>query len=90
MYIKENYGQEALHQLPLWEKDVIKLSHYRNHRIFILRCISHNLVPVSVQLKLTYSKLSQGARKIIGKAERQLLQDRVRCITRQLKTVATG
>ena len=66
MYIKENYGQEALHQLPLWEKDVIKLSHYRNHRIFILRCISHNLVPVSVQLKLTYSKLSQGARKIIG------------------------
>ena len=73
-------GQEALNQLQLSEKDTIRLSHYRNHRIYTLRCISNYLVPVSISLKLSHSKLSQCARKIIEKAERQLLQDRVRCI----------
>ena len=59
---------------------MIRLSNYRNHGIFTLRCIRNNLVPVSVKLKSTHSKLSQGAKKIIQKAEKQLLQDRVRCI----------
>ena len=66
-------------------KDMISLSHYRNHRIFTLRCISNNLVPVSVRLKLTHSKLSQGARKIIEKVEKQLLQDRVKCINKTIE-----
>ena len=42
---------------------------------------------VSVKLKSSCSKLSQGARKIIEKAEKQLLQDRVRCIN---KTIEEG
>ena len=83
-YIKEIYGQEALNQLQLWEKDTIRLSKYKNH-IYTLRCISNNLVPVSVKLKLSHSKLSQGARKIIEKAERQLLQDRARCINKTIE-----
>ena len=33
----------------------------------MLRCISKNLVPVSIKLKPDKSKLSQGARKIIKK-----------------------
>ena len=40
---------------------------------------------VSVKLKSTYSKLSQVARKIIEKAERQLLWDRVRCINKTIE-----
>ena len=67
--IKEKYGIEALHQLQLWEKGVVQENDYRNHRIFTLKCISNNLVPVSVKLKPSYSKLSQGARKIIQRAE---------------------
>ena len=87
-YIKEKYGQEALNQLQLWEKDTIRLSDYRNHRIYTLRCISNNLAPVSVRLKSSHRKLSQGARKIFEKAERQLLQDRVRCINKTIEDSA--
>ena len=84
-YIKGKYGQEALNQLRLWEKDVIRLSDYKNHRIFTLRYINKNLVPVNIRLKSANRKLSQGARKIIEKAEKQLLQDRVRCINRTIE-----
>ena len=84
-YIKGKYGQEALNQLRLCEKDTIRLSDYKNHRIFMLRCISSNLVPVRVKLKSAHSKLSQGARKIIEKAQKQLLQDRVRCINKTIE-----
>ena len=56
-------GQEALKQLQLWEKDTIRLSDYRNHRKFILRYISNNLVPGSIRLKSAHSKLSQGQEK---------------------------
>ena len=40
---------------------------------------------VSVRLKSSCSKLSQGARKIIERAERKLLHDRVRCIKKRIK-----
>ena len=83
-YIKGKYGQEALNQLQLWEKDTIRLSDCRNHRLFTLRCISNNLVPVSIRLKSAHSKLSQGARNITEKVQKQLLQDRVRCINRTI------
>ena len=84
-YVKEKYGLEALHHLQLWGKGVVKDSDYRNHRIFTLRCISHNLGPVSIKLKPSDSKLSIGTRKIIQRAERQLLQDRVKCINRRIE-----
>ena len=84
-YIKGKYGQEALNQLQLWEKYTIRLSDYKNHRIFMLRCITKNFVPFSIKLKLDKSKLSQGGWKIIKKAERQLLQDRVRCSNKPIE-----
>ena len=84
-YIKAKYGQEALNQLQLWEKATIRLSDYKNCRIYTLRCTSNNLVPVGVRLKLTHSKLSQDAGKIKEKAERQLLQDSVRCINKAIE-----
>ena len=66
-------------------KGVIKESDYKSNRIFTLKCVSNNLVLVSVKLKPSYSKLSQGARKIIEKAERQLLQERIRCINKTIE-----
>ena len=83
--IKEKYGIEALQQLQLWEKSVLKDSNYKNHRIFTLKCISYNLVTVSVKLKSSCSKISPEARKIIEKGERQLLQDRVRGINKTIE-----
>ena len=74
-----------MQQLCLWVKGVLREGIYKNHRIFGLKCISNKLVLVSVKLKSSCSKLSQGARKIIEKAERQLLQDRVRCINKTVE-----
>ena len=80
--IKEKYGIEALQQLQLWERNVFRASNYRNHRIFTLKCISQKLTLVSIKLKPSDNKISTSARKIIEKAERQLMQDWVRGIYR--------
>ena len=86
--IKEKYGLEALQQLNLWERNTIRVSNYKNHRIFTLKCIGQNLIPFSTRIKPIRSKhnISASARKIIERAERQLMQDRVRGInnTRQV------
>ena len=69
---------EALHLLRDWEKLQIRDCNYRNHRIYILRCISKGLIPVSIRLKTTIRP--EKARKIIRKAERDLFQARVKSI----------
>ena len=74
-----------MQHLQIWEKGVVKESDYRNHRIFTLKCINNNLVLDSVNLKPSYSNLGQGARKIIQRAEKQLLQDSIRCINRTIE-----
>ena len=51
---------------------------YRNHVRFALRCITKELIPVSVRLKSTSNSRSRRVKEIIHRAERQLLQDRVR------------
>ena len=68
-------------------RSVIKASDFKNHRIFMLKYIGHNLVPVSIRLKPLKSKqfISTSARKIIEKAERQLMQDRVRTINNTIE-----
>ena len=73
--IKEKYVLEAIQQLQLWEKSVIKASDFKDHRIFTLKCIGQNLIPVSIRLKPLKSKqfISANARKIIERAERQLM-----------------
>ena len=63
----------------------MKESDYKNHRIFTLKCINNSLVPVSVRLRSSCSKLSQGARKIIEGTGKQLLQDRVRGINKTIE-----
>ena len=81
--LKENYGLQALQLLWLWEKSVIREFDYKNHRIFTLWCISKDLVPVSVKLKTTCSRISEGARKIIEKAENNYFRTGSDVLTRQ-------
>ena len=71
----------------LWERNVIRASDYKNHRIFALKCIGQNLIPVSIKLKPIKSKqnISTSARKIIERAERQLMQDRIRGINSKIQ-----
>ena len=66
------------HLLRDWEKLQIRDSDCRIHQIFTLSCISKGRTPVSIKLKTTVR--TQKARKIIRKAERDILQARVRSI----------
>ena len=86
--IQEKYGPEAIQHLRTWEKSVLKANDNKNHRIFTLKCISNNIIPVSIRLRPLKSRqfINTSARKIIEKAERQLLQDRVRGINYIIKT----
>ena len=58
---------------------------YKNHRIFSLRCLHKDLVPVSIKLKSTLT--TSKARQIIRKAEKDLLQARVKAINNILDQV---
>ena len=60
------------------EKLQLRASEYKNHRIFTLRCIHNDLVPSSIKLKSTFK--STRANKILRKAEKDLLQARVKSI----------
>ena len=62
-----------------WE---YKIADFENHCRFTLRCLSKDVIPVSVRLKSTI-KTPKG-RHIIRKVERALLNERVRLINNSL------
>ena len=51
--ILEQHGREVLQLFKDWERFQLRDCNYRNHRIFTLKCISSELVPVSLRLKTT-------------------------------------
>ena len=57
----------------------------QNCRIFTLRCIHKDLTPVSIKLKSTLK--TERAKKIVRKAEKDLLQARVKAINSILDNV---
>ena len=71
-------GIEAQRLFRLWEKLRLRASEYKNHRIFTLRCIHNDLIPVSIKLKSTLR--SARANKILRKAEKEFLHTRVKSI----------
>ena len=77
-----------LHQILLQEYGVelqLRASDYKNHRIFTLSCLHKELIPVSIKLKSTLK--TEKARKIIRKAEKDLLQARIKAINSILDNV---
>ena len=85
LIILQEFGIEARCLLREWERLQLRSSDYRNHRIFSLRCIHNELVPVSIKLKSTLD--TPKARQIIRKAEKDLLQARVKAINNILDQV---
>ena len=65
-----------------WERLQYRECNYKNHRIFTLRCLHSDLVPVSIKLKSTLR--TEGARKILRSAEKQLIQARLGSINNLL------
>ena len=68
-----------------WERLWLRALDYKNHRIFTLRCIHKDLVPVSIKVKTTLK--TDKAKKIIKNAERNLLQARVKATNSILDNV---
>ena len=82
----QEYGLEALHLFRDWERLQLRASDYKNHRIFTLRCIHKDLIPVSIKLKSTLK--TEKSKKIVRKAEKDLLQARVKAINSILDNVS--
>ena len=81
--IKQEYGWESIFLVQQWEKLEKKMSDFRNHRRFTIKCLKNDIVPVSVRLK-TNIKTAKGL-EIIKRAEKQLLNECVRSINNQLE-----
>ena len=84
--ILQEYGLEVWHLFRDWERLQLRASDYRNHRIFMLRCLHKELIPVSIKLKSTLK--TEKAKKMIRKAEKDLLQARIKAINSILDNVA--
>ena len=84
--ILQEYGLEVLHLLRDWERLWLRASDCKNHRIFTLRCIHKELIPGSIKLKSTLK--TEKTNKIVRKAEKDLLQARVKAINSILDNVA--
>ena len=76
------YGKESVKIFWQLEKYEKKMADFANHRRFTLRCLAEDLVPVSICLKQNI-KMPKGL-QIIRKAERALLNERVRSINNTL------
>ena len=77
-HIIQEYGQESVKTFRRWEIMEIKMADFKNHRRFTLRCLSKGIVPVSIKLKSTV-KTPKGI-YIVRKAERMLMNERIRSI----------
>ena len=82
----QEYGLEARGLFRDWERLQLRASNYKNHRIFTFRCVHKDLIPVSIKLKSTLK--TEKARKIIRKAEKDLLQERMKAINSILDNTA--
>ena len=60
----------------------MKMANFKNHRQFILRCLSNSIIPVRVQLK--HNIKTPKGKYIIRKAEKALLNERVRSINNMI------
>ena len=85
LILLQEHWIEAWHLFREWERLRLRASDYKNHRIFTLRCLHKDLVPVSIKLKSTLN--TSKARQIIRKAEKDLLQARVKAINNILDQV---
>ena len=85
LILLQEFGIEARCLFREWERLRLRSSDYKNHRIFSLRCLHKDLIPVSIKLKSTLD--TSKARQIIRKAEKDLLQARVKAINNILVQV---
>ena len=86
MKLATEYGRENVKIFRPWEKYERKMADFDNHRRFTLRCLSKGLVPVSIHLTKNI-KTPKGL-QIVRRAERALMNERIRSINNSLNMVS--
>ena len=74
--IEKGFRRESVAVFRDWEQHVKKLANFKNDRRFTVRYLSQRITPVSLRLKRNI-KTERGI-KIIQRAEKQLMDERVR------------
>ena len=77
-HIKAEYGLENVRLFWQWEKLECKLVDFKNHGRFLLRCLSADIIPVSIRLRSNIK--SPKGFNIIKRAEKALLNERIRMV----------
>ena len=75
--LNQSYGQSYIEEVRSWEGKEHKLTKYKCHLHFNLRCLSQNIVPKGVKLNITQFSTFQ-ERKFICKTHRSILKSHVR------------
>ena len=77
-YIKAEYGLENVRLFHQWEKLECKMVDFKIHRKFSLRCLSTDIIPVSIRLRSNIK--SPKGFNIIKRAEKALLNEKIRMV----------
>ena len=85
MKLNVEYGRENVKIFQQWEKYERKMTDFANHQRFTLRCLSKGLVPVCICLQKNI-RTPKGL-QIIKRAERALMNERIRSINNTLNMV---
>ena len=80
--IRTKYGQECVKDVRKLEELTRKVSRHRNHLVFTLRCKDINVAPPSLSLKCPIN--TTNARRIVDKARKDLVRERIRVINNKL------
>ena len=93
--IRSEYGIEIVRLLRQWERIEGKMANFKNHRHFSLRCLSNDVILVSIRLK-SHIKTPKG-QEITRRTEKALLNEKIQSINNtinmfslQLDTCKTG
>ena len=82
-FIKQEFGEDSVLKLQLWEKTEKKMANYQNHGRFTIKCLERDIIPMSIKLKT--SIYTRKAPEIIRRAERQLLNEHIRSINNMIE-----
>ena len=77
-HLRSEYGIESVRILRRWERIECKMADFKNHRRFSLRCLSEDVILVSINLRSNIR--TPKGQYIIRRAEKALLNERIRSI----------
>ena len=81
-HVRQHYGHSTVKKIRDFENVENRIARHRNHLVFSLRCKDDGLIPPSLKLRSPIN--TNRAREIINKAQKQLLQERIRVISNKI------